>query len=102
MKGMAEKEARVLQLAREGMSGRQIAPLVGFAHGHVCRIIRRHGMSRGKGAHKPQGAAFPGSEYNDEERRFLMACDAYRCRHDRKFLTALDYLAILKTQGYHR
>jgi hypothetical protein len=46
--------------------------------------------------------AFPGAEYTDEERDFLRACDRYRHALRRRFLRAIDYLAVAKQLGYRQ
>lgn len=102
---VGQREARVIQYAREdGLSARKIAPLTGFSHGHVCRILRRYGIKKRKGKPKEKTVAsdFPGSEYTDEDRRFLIACERYRQQSGKKFLAATDYLKILKGLGYRR
>ena len=43
---------------------------------------------------------FPGSEFSDEEREFLVAIDRYRTRNRRTFLTMSEVLKILKSMGY--
>lgn len=43
-----------------------------------------------------------GRLYTDEERQFLVACDAFRRHHRRIFLAACDYLTVLVSLGYHR
>lgn len=40
--------------------------------------------------------------YTDEEREFLTACEAYRCRYAKRFLNATDYLVVAKGMGYAR
>jgi hypothetical protein len=40
--------------------------------------------------------------YDDEESAFLRAAEAYRCDRHLPFLTAADYLAVLKGLGYRR
>lgn|GEM_PF-5505733 len=45
---------------------------------------------------------FPGSEFSDEEREFLVAVDRYRTNNRRTFLTMSEVLRIFKTLGYSR
>lgn len=45
---------------------------------------------------------FPGSEYAPDEVDYIKALDAYRRRKRRKFLTAVDCLAVAVSLGYRR
>jgi hypothetical protein len=40
--------------------------------------------------------------YNDDEREFLMAMDAYRERTGKRFPTLADILGVLKSLGYRK
>ena len=40
--------------------------------------------------------------YSDAEGEFLRAVEAYRCRHERRYLNACDYLHVLKSLGYSK
>lgn len=40
--------------------------------------------------------------FSDEEAAFLKAAEAYQSRYGRRFLTACEYLFILKDMGYHK
>lgn len=43
-----------------------------------------------------------GSEYTAEEALYLAACERHRQRAGKRFLTALDYRAVLLSLGYRR
>jgi hypothetical protein len=45
---------------------------------------------------------FPGSDYSDEERAFLVAMDAYRRRHRRPFPTWREVLHVAHSLGYRK
>jgi hypothetical protein len=40
--------------------------------------------------------------YDDEQREFLAACDRHRRQKHKVFLTATDFLEVLKSLGYQR
>lgn len=40
--------------------------------------------------------------YDADESAYLQACEAFRTRYRRPFLTACEYLYVLKSLGYHR
>jgi hypothetical protein len=46
--------------------------------------------------------AFPGSDYSDEERRFLMAIESYKRRHRRPFPTWREVLHVAQCLGYRK
>lgn len=43
-----------------------------------------------------------GSEYDEEQVRWLRACTAYQSRSGKSFLAATDYLRIARELGYRR
>jgi len=45
---------------------------------------------------------FPGCDYTDDEREFLMAIDRYKHVHHRPFPTWREVLRVLKSLGYAR
>jgi hypothetical protein len=45
---------------------------------------------------------FPGSDYSDEEREFLMAIDRYKRERRRVHLSWREVLVIAKSLGYRR
>ena len=45
---------------------------------------------------------FPGSDYSDEEREFLMAMESYKRRNHRPFPTWREVLHIVYCLGYRR
>ena len=47
-------------------------------------------------------ADFPGSDYSDEERAFLVAIDTYKRRHRRPFPTWREVLHVAHCLGYRK
>ena len=45
---------------------------------------------------------FPGSDYSDEEREFLVAMEAYKRQHRRPFPTWREVLHVVHCLGYRR
>jgi hypothetical protein len=45
---------------------------------------------------------FPGSDYSDEEREFLMAMESYKRRNHRPFPTWREVLYVANNLGYRR
>jgi hypothetical protein len=45
---------------------------------------------------------FPGSDYSDDEREFLVAIESYKRRHRRPFPTWREVLHIVYCLGYRR
>lgn len=41
-------------------------------------------------------------EYTDDEIEFLLACEAFRIRHNLQFLYATDYMKVLIELGYEK
>lgn len=44
----------------------------------------------------------PGSEYDDEERQFLVAIDRYKRKHGRPHPTFVEVLNVLRRLGWRR
>ena len=45
---------------------------------------------------------FPGSDYSDEERAFLVAMERYKRRNGRPFPTCREVLYVLRSLGYRK
>lgn len=41
-----------------------------------------------------------GREYSDDESEYLRACEEYRVRYQIRFMSATDYLHVLRSLGY--
>jgi hypothetical protein len=50
----------------------------------------------------PTDDVYPGAEYTEEEREFIMACDRYRTNHNLRWLSLTDVLVVVKSMGYKR
>jgi hypothetical protein len=67
----------------------------------ASRAIRKR-WDRAKATERPPVPSVFGEErdFTEEETTFLRAVEAYRSRHHRRYLTATEYLHVLKSLGY--
>ncbi len=91
-----QRQARIVELRGRGLTYTAIAAAVGCRQAWVYKVLKRHAATRpASGGGVMQ--VYPGAEYLEDEARYLAECERYRSAKGKKFLTACDYLAVMRS-----
>lgn len=66
---------------------------------HTSRGFKRR---KEKGSLSGLGDTFPGCDYTDEEREFMLAMDLYKREHKRPFPSWREVLSVIHSLGYRK